>query len=134
MPSFRLGLRRASLLAVVVALFTGLLAVPISAATASVTGSLSYLEKVALSPCAVAIVTIVDQTAAPDAGAVIGQQRINAPAGLPIDFAVLVDGGAIDPTHAYALFATIVDGTSTGRTGSVSRSSRAARPAGSTSS
>jgi hypothetical protein len=44
---------------------------------------------------------------------VVGQQRIDAPATLPIDFAVLVDADAIDPTHAYGLYATIVDGAST---------------------
>ena len=57
--------------------------------------------------------TIVDQTAAADAGAVIGQQRIDAPAAIPIDFSVLFDAATIDPTHSYALFATIVDGTTT---------------------
>ena len=80
---------------------------------ASVTGSLSYDEQIALTPDAVAIVTIVDQTAAADAGAVIGQQRIDAPAAIPIDFSVLFDAATIDPTHSYALFATIVDGTTT---------------------
>lgn len=54
---------------VAAAAFGGLLTVPISAANASVTGSLSYLERVALTRESVAIVTIVDQTAAPDAGA-----------------------------------------------------------------
>ena len=113
MPSIRPGLRRATIVAVVVAAFSGLLAVPIAAANTSVTGTLTYLERVALTPQAVAIVTIVDQTAAPDAGAVIGQQRIDAPVAVPIDFSVLVDADTIDPTHAYALFATIVDGSST---------------------
>ena len=109
----RPGARRATLLAVLVLVLGGLAVVPISAANSSVTGSLTYLQTVALSPNAVAIVTIVDQTAAPDAGAVIGEERIDAPTSVPIDFAVLVDATAIDPTHAYALFATIVDGTST---------------------
>ena len=59
-----------------------------------------------------AIVTIIDQTADPAAGAVIGQQRIEATA-LPVDFAVVVDAATIDPTHAYALFATLIAGTTT---------------------
>ena len=109
----RPDLRRTTIVVVAAATLTGLIAVPISAATTSVTGSLTYLEKVALSPQAVAIITIVDHTAAPDAGAVVGEQRIDAPAAIPIDFSVLVDAATIDPTHAYALFATIVDGTST---------------------
>jgi len=36
-----------------------------------------------------------------------------SPTAVPIDFSVLVDASTIDQTHAYALFATIVDGTST---------------------
>ena len=113
MSSSRPHLRRFALLAAVVALLGAALAVPIAAANASVTGSLSYDEQIALTPDAVAIVTIIDQTAAADAGAVIGQQRIDAPAAIPIDFSVLVDADTIDPTHSYALFATIVDGTTT---------------------
>ena len=54
--------------------------------------------------------TIVDQTASPDAGAIVGEEWIGAPATIPIDFSVLVDSATIDPTHAYALFATITDG------------------------
>ena len=113
MSSFRPHLRRFALLAATVALIGGALAVPINAVDASVTGSLSYDEQVTLTPEAVAIVTIVDQTAAADAGVVIGQQRIDAPAAIPIDFSVLFDADTIDQTHSYALFATIVDGTTT---------------------
>ena len=113
MPSSRPDLRRTALLVAVIALSSGLLALPVAATTTSVTGSLTYLEKVTLSPNAVAIVTIIDQTAAPNAGAVIGQQRIDAPSGVPIDFSVPIDSSAVDPTHAYALFATIVDGART---------------------
>ena len=96
-----------------IALVSAVLAVPILGVTGSVTGSLTYTETTALTPNAVAIVTIVDQTAAPDAGVVVGQQRIDAPTAVPIDFAVLVDSDTIDPTHSYALFATIVDGAAT---------------------
>ncbi len=111
MSTSRPGLRRFALVAAAAALLSAILAVPIVAANQTVTGSLSYVERVPLSPEAVAIVTIVDITANPDAGAIIGQQRIDGPAGVPIDFSVLVDKNAIDPTHAYALFATIEDGT-----------------------
>ena len=111
--SSRPGLRRLVSSLALIALFAGLLAVPTAAATATVTGSLTYGEQVALSPNAVAIVTIVDQTAAPDAGAVVGEEWIGAPTAVPIDFSVLVDPATIDPTHAYGLFATIVDGANT---------------------
>ena len=91
----------------------GLLAVPMSAATSSVTGTLTYAESIALTPAAVAVVTIIDTTAAADAGAVVGQQRINAPSQVPIGFAVVVDPSTLDTKHSYALFATITDGTNT---------------------
>src|SRR6478752_415365 len=112
-PSSRPRARRAvpSAVLLVIALAAGgLLAVPISAATTTVTGSLTSLQPVTLSPAAVAIVTIVDQTADPTAGAIVGEERIDGPTALPIDFSVLVDATAIDPTHAYALFATVTDG------------------------
>ena len=112
-PSSHRRLRSVAVVGLLAALVGAVLAVPIAAATSAVTGSITYRERVALSPQAVAIVTIVDTTAAPEAGAVIGQQRIDAPTAVPIDFSVLVDPATIDPTHAYALFATIVDGTST---------------------
>jgi len=96
-----------------VALVSAALAVPILATNASVTGSLAVPQGVALTRQAVAIVTIADTTAAPDAGVVIGQQRIDGPTAAPIDFSVLYDETAIDQTHSYALFATIVDGSRT---------------------
>ena len=94
-------------------MLASLLVGPISAATSTVSGTLTFREKIALSPSAVAIVTIVDHTAAPDAGAIVGQQRIDAPGTVPIAFSVLVDDAAIDKTHAYGLYASIVDGTTT---------------------
>jgi uncharacterized lipoprotein YbaY len=109
--SSRPHLRRFALVTAAVALLSAVLAVPIMAANQTVTGSLSYVERIALSPGAVAVVTIVDITADPNAGAVVGQQRIDGPAGVPIDFSVLVDKSVINSTHAYALFATIEDGT-----------------------
>jgi uncharacterized lipoprotein YbaY len=89
------------------------LAIQTTAANATVTGTLSYPEPIPLTPEAVAIVTIIDQTSAPEAGAIAGQQRIDAPTQVPIDFSVVVDTATLDPTHAYALFATITDGLNT---------------------
>ena len=56
-----------------------------------VSGSLTFRERIALTPAAVAIVTIIDNTAAADAGVIIGQQVINGPTTVPIDFSVLVE-------------------------------------------
>ena len=65
------------------------------------------------SPTAVAVVTLIDATNTSDAGNIIGQQRIDGIGDGTITFAVPYDSAAVQPTHAYALFATVVDGTST---------------------
>ena len=111
MSSSRPFLRRLAAAMLAVGLVAALMAVPTSAATTAVTGTLSYAESVTLTPSAVAVVTIVDQTAAADAGAIVGEEWIGAPPTIPIDFSVLIDSATLDPTHAYALFATITDGT-----------------------
>ncbi|MFL5673495.1 MAG: YbaY family lipoprotein, partial [Chloroflexota bacterium] len=113
MSSTRMGLRRIAAATVAVVLLASVVVVPIAAATTTVSGSVTYANAVAPSPGAVAIVTIIDTTAAADAGVIVGQQVIDAPAALPVDFSVLVDAATIDPTHAYALFASLIDGAST---------------------
>jgi putative lipoprotein len=79
------------------------------AADPAVSGTIVTKEKVALTPAAVAVVTIVDQEATGAAGSIIGQQRIDG-AAFPVSFSVPYDAGAIDPDRSYALFASIVDG------------------------
>jgi uncharacterized lipoprotein YbaY len=89
----------------------GLSFVPAStAASAAVTGTVATREKVALSANAILVVTLVDQQASPDAGAIIGQQRVDG-AQLPQAFSVPYDTAAIDSSHSYALFASVIDGT-----------------------
>jgi uncharacterized lipoprotein YbaY len=85
---------------------------PAAAATATVTGALTIAERVALSDDAVAVITLIDTTPTGSAGAIIGQQRIDAPGQVPIDFSVLYEADAIDGSSAYALFASIIDGSS----------------------
>ena len=80
------------------------------AAVTVVTGTLTSVEPVVLSPAAVAVVTLVDQTATPEAGAILGEQRIEGVAALPAAFEVPYDDARIDPTHSYAIVAAIVDG------------------------
>ena len=76
-PSSRPLFRRATALGILVALAASLLVTPIFAAATTVTGSLAPPEGVVLTPQAVAIVTIVDHAASTDAGAVVGEQRID---------------------------------------------------------
>ena len=106
-------LRRLGLLGVALALLSGLFVIPAIAANSSVTGSLTTEETVTLTPAAVAIVTIVDTTATADAGVVIGQQRIDAPASVPIDFSVLVDADHHRPDPRVRPLRDHLDGTST---------------------
>ena len=95
---------RAAVPGLVLVLLAAVLAAPIWAATTTVTGSLTLPNgTAALTPQAVAIVTIVDHTAAQDAGAIVGEQRIDAPGSVPIAFSVLIDDGAIDQTHAVVV-------------------------------
>ena len=84
-----------------------------SAATNAVTGTVTSRDKVALSPDAVTIVTLVDQQASPSSTVVIGQQSITG-GQFPIAFSVPY--GAIDTTHSYALFATTLDAGTTRQT------------------
>ncbi len=84
---------------------------PAAAAPAAVTGQLAMRERATLSPDAVAVVTLVDQDSGPDAGAIISEQRIDGVT-LPTEFAVSYDTDQINPDHAYALFASVIDGTS----------------------
>ncbi len=113
MPRVAPRLPRPVLLLVAAAWLVGLVAAPVSAATAVVTGSLSYAETTALSPSAIAVVTVVDTSASADAGVIVGQQRIANPGNVPIAFAVPYDASTIVDDHAYALFASIIDGNTT---------------------
>ena len=79
-----------------------------SAAAATVTGTVTSKEKIALSPDAVTVVTLVDQQVGQAAGTIIGQQAITG-GQFPIAFAVPYDSAAIDSTHSYALFASVID-------------------------
>ena len=131
-PSSHRRLRAAAILVLLAALTGAVLAVPIAAATSSVTGSITYRERIALTPQAVAIITIVDTTAAPDAGAVIGQQRIDAPTARPHR---LLGPRRCEHDRPDPRLRPVRDHRrrrrAPGRTRSASRSSPAARPAGS---
>src|SRR5690242_2909760 len=83
---------------------------PTSAAVTALTGTITMAQPVALSGDAVAVVTLVDQTTGPDAGGVIGEQRIDGVASVPVAFEVPHDDSGIDSKHSYAIVASIVDG------------------------
>jgi len=87
-------------------------ALPALSATANVSGTLTFKEQPTLGGGAVAVVTLVDLAAAPDAGAIVGEQRIDGVTVTPVPFTVPYDPARIDAKHAYGLFATLVSGSS----------------------
>jgi uncharacterized lipoprotein YbaY len=101
---------RTALMAVMLAAWAVIPGATTLAATTVVNGVIVSDEQLTLSPDAVAVVTLVDQTATEGAGVIVGEQRIEPVAALPTPFAVLYDDATIDDTHSYALFASIVDG------------------------
>ncbi len=111
-------MRRTFLLVVLLALIAPILAHAGPAASAAenvVTGNVTSKEKIALSPDAVTVVTLVDQQADPTTKVAIGQQVITG-GQFPIAFSVPFEAAAIDPTHSYALFASTLDAGKTRQT------------------
>ncbi|MFI5227280.1 MAG: YbaY family lipoprotein, partial [Candidatus Limnocylindrales bacterium] len=104
--------RRLWVAAVALVLAFPIVATAGAAAASQVTGTLSFTDQIALSKNAVAIVVLLDQTADPNAGAILGEDRIDDPGAVPIAFSVPYTA-AIDQAHSYALYASIVDGTNT---------------------
>src|SRR4051794_21803551 len=73
-----------------------------------VTGTLLLKEKVALSPTAVAVITLTDRSKDVTAGTIIGQQRIDGATGTDT-FAVQFDPATINTKHAYSIYASLID-------------------------
>lgn len=102
---------RVALVGLIGTILASLVIAPVAAGTLRVTGTLVLPADVAgPGPKAVAVVTLIDATNTSDSGNVIGQQRIDGIGAVPVAFAVPFEGDTIDKGHAYALFATIVDG------------------------
>jgi uncharacterized lipoprotein YbaY/heat shock protein HslJ len=76
-------------------------------ATGTVTGSVSYRERMALPPNAVLEVQLQDVSLADAPARVIATQRIENPGQVPIAFSLAYDPTAIDPVNRYALQARI---------------------------
>jgi uncharacterized lipoprotein YbaY len=96
-------------MALSVATLSWLVAVPVNAAVENVSGTIVMRERIALTPAAVAIVTLTDRSK-DGAGTIIGQQRIDAPPSGTIPFSVPFERDTINAKHAYSVYASIVDG------------------------
>src|SRR5476651_1392629 len=73
-----------------------------------ITGTVSYLQRIALAPEAIISVSLRDNTLADAPSKLVVEQRFSA-AGrqVPIPFRLPYDPASIDPTHRYTLRAVI---------------------------
>ena len=84
---------------------------PAGAMMANVTGTVFYLERVALPPGAVLKVQLIDGSIADAPADVISQETIPITTQVPIPFSLSYDPKRIVPLHSYAVQARIeVDG------------------------
>jgi putative lipoprotein len=79
---------------------------PTPPAQTQVTGTVFYMERIALTPEAVVHVEVVEV----GSGSVIGEQTLRAPGQVPIRFSVPVPSERIRPEAQYAVRARITDG------------------------
>ena len=82
---------------------------PLHAQSNTVSGNLVLALRIALSPLAVAVITLADRSPS-GAGTIIGQQRIDGATGNDA-FSVPFDPAAINQKHAYSIVASVIDGT-----------------------
>jgi putative lipoprotein len=74
---------------------------------ASVTGTATYRERIALPDGAVFEARLEDVTRADAPAEVLGRTRIDSPGNPPFKFAISYDPARIDPAHRYSVRATI---------------------------
>jgi putative lipoprotein len=86
---------------------------PAETAETRVTGSVFYMERIALTPEAVVRVEVV--AAAPEGGteSVLGEQTLSSPGQVPIPFSVGVPSERIRAEGSYSVRARITDGART---------------------
>ena len=77
---------------------------------ATVTGAISYAERIALGPDAVAHIRIVDLDLVDKPGYLVAQKAIHAPGQVPIQFELTYWMERVESGHTYALQARIEDG------------------------
>lgn len=81
-----------------------------AAEKASVTGTVMYLQRIALSPEAVIEVKLLDVSRADAPAETIAEQRITSPGQVPVRFELSYDPRKINPRHTYAVRARITEG------------------------
>ncbi|UCH36098.1 MAG: YbaY family lipoprotein [Armatimonadota bacterium] len=81
-----------------------------SESAATVSGTVTYRERIALTPNAVLEVALVDVSRADAPAEVIGRQVIESPGQVPIAFSIEYDPADIQANHTYAVEARIREG------------------------
>ena len=76
---------------------------------ASVSGTITYRERVALAPDATVVVELRDVSLADAAAPLIASQTIHSPGQVPIAFSVPYDRNDIEPRNTYAVSARIIE-------------------------
>lgn len=79
-------------------------------ADASVRGTITYRERIALSPDAVVTVQLRDTSYADAAAVLIDEQIISSPGQVPIDFSLRYASDEIDGRNTYSISAVITEG------------------------
>ena len=83
---------------------------PPAPATAKVTGTVTYRERIALTPDAVVEIKLVDVSRADAPAITIGEQVIEDPGQVPISFEIVYSPEQIDQRFTYAVQARITEG------------------------
>jgi len=83
------------------------------AAETQVTGSVFYMERIALTPEAVVQVQVVEVAPAGGTESVLGERTLSSPGQVPIAFSVGVPTERIRPEGTYVVRARITDGART---------------------
>ena len=83
-------------------------AMPSPAPAAAVSGTVTYLQRIALPPNAVVEVKLVDVSRQDVPATVLGEQIITNPGQVPIPFEIAYDPASIDPRFTYAVQARIM--------------------------
>jgi len=92
-------------------IFLGVIPLSACGSSSSVTGTVSYLQRIALPPDAVVIVKIEDTSKADAAAVTIGEQTIQTEGKqVPFSFSVPYDAKKIEANHRYSLRVRIEDG------------------------
>lgn len=79
-------------------------------AMSKVTGSITYLQKITLSPDALVEVQLLDVSKQDASGEVVGEQTIVNPGQVPIRFSVEYDPARITASHTYGIKVRILSG------------------------